>query len=147
MSPILVDSCVWITAAKKEKDRERDNIYVKLALEALLDEYAAYWCGPVKLEVLGAVRRDFRKRISLFFQVIPYLRSDESVWEDAKNLSWTLRDNGVHVPWNDILIAAIAKKHNAWIYTIDKHYELMRTYISINLYRPGYGGAFNADYV
>ena len=45
---VLVDSSVWIEALWREV-----NVHVKLALEALLEEYEAAWCGPVKLEVLG----------------------------------------------------------------------------------------------
>ncbi len=142
MSPILVDSCVWITAARQQKD----NLVVKLALEALLNEYVACWCGPVKLEVLGATRKESRRRMSAFFQVIPYLRWDDTMWEEAKILSCQLRDNGHNFPWNDILIAVIAKKHNAWIYSIDKHFELMSPYTGVHLYRPGYGGMFNPNY-
>jgi predicted nucleic acid-binding protein len=142
MSPVLVDSCVWITAARQQTD----NLLVKLALEALLNEYVACWCGPVKLEVLGAARKEYRKRMALFFEVIPYLPWDESMWDEAKTLSWQLRDNGHSMPWNDLLIAVIARRHNAWIYTIDKSFELMSPYTGVRLYRPAYGGMFNPDY-
>ena len=48
---ILVDSSVWIESLRRE-----GRLDVKLALEGLLEEYEAAWCGPVKLEVLGGAR-------------------------------------------------------------------------------------------
>jgi len=38
-------------------------LLVKVALRALLDGYQAAFCGPVKLEVFGALRLSERKRI------------------------------------------------------------------------------------
>lgn len=43
---VLVDSCVWIEAAKAQ-----GQVMVKLALRALLEEDEACFCGPVKLEI------------------------------------------------------------------------------------------------
>jgi predicted nucleic acid-binding protein len=42
-----VDSSVWIDALRRE-----GGLQVKLALENLLEEYEAAFCGPTKLEVL-----------------------------------------------------------------------------------------------
>lgn len=48
----LVDSSVWIEAARRQGD-----LATKVALRALLDECEAALCSPVKLEVLGGARR------------------------------------------------------------------------------------------
>ena len=49
---VLVDSSVWIEALRRD-----GRLEVKLALENLLEEYEAAWCGPVQIEVLGGAAR------------------------------------------------------------------------------------------
>ena len=53
---VLVDSSVWIEALRRD-----GNVHVKVALESLLQEYEATFCGPVKLEVLGGARKQDRQ--------------------------------------------------------------------------------------
>ncbi len=55
---VLVDSSVWIEAGRREGSLEH-----KVGLENLLASYEAAWCGPVKLEVLGGARIQYRKLI------------------------------------------------------------------------------------
>ncbi|MBC8040902.1 MAG: VapC toxin family PIN domain ribonuclease, partial [Opitutaceae bacterium] len=62
---VLVDSSVWIEAARRQGD-----LATKVALRALLDEYEAAWCSPVKLEVLGGARREERRALETFFACI-----------------------------------------------------------------------------
>jgi len=135
---VLVDSSVWITAGKAHGD-----LHVKVSLESLLEEYEAAFCGPVKLEVLGAVKKDRRKAISYFFDIIPYVAMDDAVWELAKKLSWRLRDAGLTVPWNDIVIATIAQENDCRVYSLDNHFEEIGRLTGMLLYRPGYGGSFD----
>lgn len=135
---VLVDSCVWIEAGKQQGD-----LKIKVALESLLDEYEAAFCGPVKLEVLGAVRKEKRKAMTFFFDVIPYLPMEDRLWESAKKLSWQLRDAGLTVPWNDILIATLCLEHGCRVYSIDHHFVEMSRICGLPLYRPGYGGGYD----
>ena len=138
---VLVDSSVWIEALRREGD-----VHVKLALEALLEEYEATWCGPIKLEVLGGTRAQDRKALEEHFSCIPYLPMRDAEWETAKNLAWRLRDKGCTVPWNDILIASLAREAECRIYSVDKHFTLMyQGGAGIKLYEPGYGGKYNPN--
>ena len=53
---------------------------------------------------------------------------------------------GLHPPWNDILIAALSVKADCRIYTIDKHFDLMHDAgAGIRLYGPGYGGKYDPN--
>ena len=135
---VLVDSCVWITAAKLQGD-----ILVKLALEALLTEDEAAFCGPVKLEVLGALRLEKRKSVLRAMSVVPYLQMLDTQWDEAVRLSWNLRSKGVTVPWNDVLIASIALKQNCRVYSIDSDFQAISRAAGLPLYQPGYGGSYN----
>jgi predicted nucleic acid-binding protein len=138
---VLVDSSVWIESLRRD-----GRLEVKVALENLLEEYEAAWCGPVKLEVLGGSRPQERKMLEEQFQCIPYFPMQDSAWDAAKNLAWRLRDKGCHPPWNDILIATLSIKADCRIYTIDKYFDLMyASGAGIRLYKAGYGGQYNPD--
>jgi predicted nucleic acid-binding protein len=126
---VLVDSSIWIEAARRNGD-----LRVKVALEALLDESEAAWCGPVKLEVLGGARKEERAAMEHFFAVIPYVPMREEAWNHAKQLAWRVRDTGLTVPWNDILIASIGLKLCCRIYAHDKHFDAMAPLIGLGLY-------------
>ena len=138
---VLVDSSVWIESLRRD-----GRLDVKLALESLLDEYEAAWCGPVKLEVLGGARPQDRKALEDHFSCIPYFPMTDAAWDSAKALAWRLRDKGCNVPWNDILIAALSVKAECRIYSVDKHFNLMyESGTGIVLYEPGYGGKYNPN--
>jgi predicted nucleic acid-binding protein len=126
--------------------RRDGRLEVKVALESLLEEYEATWCGPVKLEVMGGARPLERQALEEQFRCIPYFPMNDSAWESAKNLAWRLRDKGCAPPWNDILIAALAIKAGCRIYAIDKHFDQMQDAgVGVRLYHPGYGGAYDPN--
>ena len=138
---VIVDSSVWIEALRRD-----GRLEVKLALENLLEEYEATWCGPVKLEVLGGARQQDRHTLETHFQCIPYFPMADASWEAAKDMAWRLRDRGCTVPWNDILIATLSVKADCRIYTVDKHFEMMHhAGAGIRLYRPGIAGTYNPN--
>ncbi len=138
---VLVDSSIWIEALRRD-----GRLDVKLALENLLEEYEAAWCGPVKLEVLGGARAQDRAKLEAQFDCIPYFPMKDESWDSAKNLAWRLRDKGCTAPWNDILIAALSLKADCRIYAMDKHFELIsHSAVGVRLYQPGYAGKYNPN--
>jgi predicted nucleic acid-binding protein len=138
---VLVDSSVWIEAARRE-----GRLEYKVGLESLLEAADAMFCGPIKLEVLGGARMQDRKRLSYYFDCIPYRAIDDSAWDFAKDCAWRLRDKGYNLPWNDILIGSLSSRWVCRVYTCDHHFEIMRDTIGVRLYTPGYGGSYQADY-
>ncbi|MBI4026039.1 MAG: PIN domain-containing protein [Verrucomicrobia bacterium] len=134
---VMVDSSVWIEGLRRD-----GNLAVSVALRGLLEEYEALWCGPVKLEVLGGARKEERAKLSFFFECIPYRAISDASWEEAKRLAWRLRDKGFSLPWNDILIASLAIRWNVRLYSIDRHFEIIRHEADLRLYQPGLGGTF-----
>lgn len=137
---VLIDSSAWIEATRKD-----GRIEVQKAIEGLLEEYEALLCGPVEMEVLGGARKEERGRLQAYFNYIPYKRIDNKIWREAVRCNWRLRDRGVTAPWNDVLIASIALRADAKIYSIDRHFPLMAPILGFTLYEPGYGGMFNPD--
>src|SRR5690606_3017914 len=137
---VLVDSSVWIEAARRQGD-----LAVKVALRALLDDYEAAFCSPVKLEVLGGARREERRAMESLFGCLPYWECVEADWDAARELAWQLRDRGVTLPWSDVLIAAMARRREVRVYARGADFEEMATLGIVRLYRPGYGGSFSPD--
>lgn len=135
---VLVDSSVWIEAGRRDGD-----LAYKVGLESLLEVNEAAWCGPVKLEVLGAARPNARKALEYFFEVVPWLSVKDSTWERAKVLNWHLHSRGIEAPWNDILIGALSLENGCRAYAKDKHFDAMAREVGLMLYVPGYGGSYN----
>ena len=136
---VLVDSSVWIMSGRRD-----GRLDVKVALESLLEAYDACWCSVITLEVIGWARAEQRPKLGFFFSTIPYLPVHEPLWEAAKKLCWKLRDNGLTVPTNDVLIAALAIEKNCRVYSVDQHFEEIAKIVpQLKLYEPGYGGSYN----
>lgn len=138
---VLIDSSVWIEAF-----RRKGRLDVKMALESLLDVYEAQWCSPVRLEVLGGARAEERGRLGRHFSVIPYRPCTEADWDRAVSLAWHLRENGLTVPWLDVVIAALALHDNVRLYAIDAHFAKIAKLTGLQLYKPGYAGMFTPEH-
>lgn len=139
---VLVDSSVWIEAARRQGD-----LATKVALRALLDEYEAALCSPVKLEVLGGARREERRALEMFLAVLPYEECREAEWDAAKALAWRGREAGHTLPWNDYLISATAAARGWRIYARDTHFVTLAALGGAAIYRPGFGGGYQAEIV
>ena len=136
---VLIDSCCWIEALRKD-----GRIEVKAAVKGLLDEFQALLCGPVEMEVLGGARASERQKIQGYFDILPYRASDHTIWRESVTTNCKLRDAGITTPWNDTIIATIACRYNYRVYSIDKHFPTMAKTLPFQLYQPGYGGRYNA---
>ncbi len=135
---VLVDSSVWIQASRREGD-----LLATVALEALLEEGEAAVCGPIKLEVLGAVRREQRRRFDAYFSIVPYLDLSDRSWDAAVGLGRRLMDErGVTLPWNDVLIASVAAERQCRVFSLDRHFEHFAALGCLRLYQPGVGGVY-----
>lgn len=137
---VLVDSSIWIEAARRQGD-----LMAKLGLRALLGEQEALLCSPVLLEVLGGARREERAALQADLACLPYVRVTEADYLAAVHHLWRLRDAGVVVPNNDVLIATLALRLQCRVYAHDRHFEAMSRLLGFELYEPGYGGSYRRD--
>jgi predicted nucleic acid-binding protein len=134
---VLVDTSVWIECARREGD-----LVCKLGLEGLVEAAEAMICGIIKFEVLAGARAQDRPRLSEGLDCLPHRPIEDAGWEFALMCAWRLRDKGHVVPWNDILIGSLALQWGCRVYAADRHFEVMRDVIGLQLYQPGYGGKF-----
>jgi len=140
---VLVDSNVWIRA-----NQPKGDLMAKVALEALLEEGEAAFCGPIKLEVLGAIRRESRPRFDAYFSIVPYLTMTDATWDHAVSIGRVIADEPkLTLPWNDVLIAAIALRHDCRVYTLDDHFTPLARFAGVRLYTPSIGGTFTHEHL
>ncbi len=137
---VLVDSSAWI-----EGLRPKGRIDFKHGVDGLLREQKALWCSPVRLEVLGGARKEEKRKLAGYFQVLPYRRCTEEDWDRSVALAWKLRGEGLNLPWMDILIAAIAVHDRLRIYAVDKHFAEIAKFVPLQIYTPGYGGSYQEE--
>lgn len=137
---VLVDTSAWI-----ELHRAQGSLAVKLAVRGLLDEFEATLCGPVELEFLGGAHPRERDRLRAWCNVLPYLRNDQKLWRKAADNYSLLRQQGITVPWNDVLIATLSLEANCRVYSVDAHFDAMAPVLGLALYQPGYGGMFTPE--
>ena len=135
---VLVDSSVWI-----EGLRRQGNLATKVALEALLAAGGALVSGPILLEVLGGCRPGERKRLLDHFAGVPYRRVPDEAWRRAARLSWRLREEGITLPWSDLLIGSLGLLWDLRIFAADRHFDILESRAQVRRYRPGPGGAYS----
>jgi predicted nucleic acid-binding protein len=75
--------------------------------------------------------------------MIPYKPITEKIWDRAKALCWKLRDSGLTVPTNDVLLAALAIESGCRLYSVDHHFEEIAKRAPLTLYKPSYGGSYD----
>ena len=135
---VLVDSSVWI-----EGLRRRGDLATKVALEALLEVGGALVSGPILLEVLGGCRPGERKQLLDYFGRVPYRRVPDEAWRRAARLSWQLREDGITLPWNDLLIGSLGLLWDLRVFAADRHFDILESRAQVRRYRPGPGGAYS----
>lgn len=137
---VLIDSSAWV-----EFFRSKGDLAVKLAVANLRQEMQAVVCGPVAMEIIGGALEQHRDPIARDFSILPWIRSDERLWLDSAANYAKLRARSVTAPWNDVIIATIARRKNCRIFAPDKHFALMAPVLGLKLYQPGPNGSFNPE--
>ncbi len=94
---------------------------------------------------MGGAREQERRPLNGYFSVLPYLQIRDGDWSTACAYARRLSDKDVRVPWSDLLIATIALRVGCRVYSLDKHFALMKEHLGLSLYEPGYGGAYAAE--
>lgn len=125
---ILVDSSIWVEGLRRSGDPR-----VKLRLSNLLDDGVVLTCPPVRLEILGAAKKQERRTLDGYFKDIPSLEASEEIWSSAILLSRSLRDRRYAIPWNDILISATAVHYDVPVYSKDNHFRQIQRVIQLKL--------------
>jgi hypothetical protein len=124
---VLVDTSAWIDFFYKKEP-------VHKVVGDLLDEERICCAGIIVGELLrGAKSEKELAVIKEFIHVFDFLPETHQLWEQAGELSFALRQKSRKVGLADCVIAVLSKAHNAAIVTLDKHFQLIKAEIKIDL--------------
>ena len=82
-------------------------------------------CGPVRAEVLRGARRTEASRIHDAFAALVHLDTLERDWATVEAAARSMAGLGHTVPLRDLLIAAIACRHDVVLAHRDAHFRAM----------------------
>jgi predicted nucleic acid-binding protein len=120
MRPVLVDTCIWISFFNRPQSAEKKTV------DALLDDDRAALIGPIAAEILQGIPRE--PHASYVASLLRGIRCLDPKWEDwieAARLGRRCAAAGHRLPLSDLILAAVALRHDAGIYTTDPHFDLI----------------------
>ena len=129
---IIVDTCIWSLAFKKEDNR---NKKVVDELRELIDEGRVAMLGPIKQEILSAYKdkRKFNKVNSVLKNFESEIISEDD-YINAASQFCICRGKGIQATHVDVLICAISIRTGYQIFTLDKDFGHYRKCLPIDLY-------------
>lgn len=117
---VFVDTCIWAAFFGKPRSAE------KAAIDELLDSDRVAIAGPVLAEVLIGIRRkDQADWVASRLRMAHYVEASWDDWHSAADLGRELATKGHTVPLTDLILAILAKRCAARVYTIDPHFDLV----------------------
>jgi len=95
-------------------------------------------CGIIKAELLrGAKNEADLFAISESLSDFEYIPLDESIWDEVGELSYRLRKRGITVPFQDVVLCALAIRYSLPLWSNDIHFVLVKTVIEdLRLFSP-----------
>ena len=117
---ILIDTSAWI-----EFFRRRGDVAVKSRVAGLVETGDAAFCGPVLYELMLGARPTEAIFIRQALGFCRLLDFPAAAWELGASLEKGMRQNGITVPRDDILVAAAALHNDVPLYCSDKHFQII----------------------
>ena len=126
---VFVDTCIWSSFFKNSSSEEKTEV------DNLIDRDRVALIGPIVGEVLlGFKRTDQANWVASRLRLVNWT---DILWEDwrrAADLGRELAGNGHRLPLTDLVLAAIAERTQAWLYSTDPHFDLLP---NLKRYKPG----------
>ena len=122
---VLVDTSVWIEYFKTGKNAEKLDFFIDENIVVTNDLILAELIPPLKM-------RNQKKIIKLLSELNRFellINWDEIMVFQVKCLKNGI--NGIGIP--DLIIAQNANQNNCAIYTLDKHFQLMKDILKLRL--------------
>jgi predicted nucleic acid-binding protein len=117
---VLVDTCIWASFFTKPSSDE------KRAVDRLIDRDRVATIGPIVTEVVRGFRRDDQARwVSSRLKMAHFLAIDWDDWCNAAHLGRELAATGHVIPITDLVVATIALRVGAAVYTVDPHFDVI----------------------
>jgi len=118
---ILIDTSAWVEFFRKKGNPQTKNRVASL----LSSDSAAYTC-PVLMELSAGARETAElELISETLSLCQRFVFQPEYWERAASIERTLRQRGVTVPRDDILVATVAFENQLVLLCRDAHFNLI----------------------
>jgi len=113
-----VDTSAWIAFLRPGSTSMSNQV------EALIEQDAAAIVGPVLAELLQGVKGQREaQQLRRVMSILPYREITREDWQSAGEELNGLRRRGVKVPLTDALIAAVARRLDQLVLTLDGHFD------------------------
>jgi len=117
---VFVDTVIWAAFFTKPGSTE------KKAVDELIDADRVALIGPVVAEVLrGFRRKDQADWVASRLRLAHYATTEWDDWRDAAELGRNLAAKGHDLPITDLILAAIALRLGASVYSSDPDFDLI----------------------
>jgi predicted nucleic acid-binding protein len=115
---VFVDTCIWASFFTRPSSRE------KLAVDDLLTQDRVALVGPVVAEVLRGFRRQEQADwAGSRLRLAHYVTAEWDDWRQAAHLGREQARLGRDLPITDLVLAAVALRLDAYVYTTDPHFD------------------------
>ncbi len=99
---------------------------VKRAVDELLNHDRVALVGPIVSEVLMGFRRKSQADwVASRLRLAHFAAIEWDDWREAATLGRALATEGNWVPLTDLVLATVAKRLNAFVYSDDPHFDLV----------------------
>ncbi len=116
---VLIDTSACATVFSKS------NSVGNRAVEKLIEQDRVVMIGPVLAEVLyGFRRRQQADWAASRLKNLGWIEVEWDDWREAASLGRQLAPGGHRLPLTDLVIAAVALRHDLCVYTVDPHFGL-----------------------
>lgn len=117
---VLIDTCIWATVFSKPNSKENRIV------EQLIEQDRVVVIGPELAEVLyGFRRREQADWAASRLRNLGWREVDWDDWREGAALGRRLAANGHRLALTDLVISAIALRHDLMVYTSDPHFDLI----------------------
>lgn len=124
----MVDTSIWIEFFRNE------NSQISNYLKSQLRYRQVVISGMILAEILQGIRsaRELLL-VKRSLESLPFIEIDKKVWQQAGEMSASLRKKGITIPLSDIIIGCSAIMEGYEIYTLDPHFEKIP---NLKLHKP-----------
>jgi predicted nucleic acid-binding protein len=117
---VLIDTCIWAAVFARPKSSESQTV------SQLIEDDCVVVIGPVLAEVLYGFRRSEQADWAASrLKKLGWIEVEWDDWREAAALGRQLASGGNRLPLTDLVIAAVARRHDLAVYTVDPHFDLI----------------------
>ena len=126
----LLDTSVWLEVLPPGGA----NPDLHEQVDALLAADRVATTGMVRLELLGGARTEQEwDRLNGYLSALHQLPMEEETWQEAAQMGFQLRRQGVTVPFTDLIIGAVAIRSDTVLLHRDRHFDLMAQHLPLHV--------------